>query len=733
MKRNVTLMAVAVLGGCFGNHGAVVPVVAPEKKEEIKAAPVMAQTPSSGPNESVAPSATPAPVVARDGAEIVNIKVGDPILESAVWFTASKAGAVEVSDKREGLQLFRFHTEELGQSRLIGAINGAVVSLPQAGDYLIAGPEKELAIESMPITLFSAMDRQTQLLECPEVERGTTIDFGITGYWWAIYAWTGDTSFPVKVDVYLHGGLGSDHKGAEYSFANWREYNRTRSPDKARLAQEVRDYIIDPWDTSKRSDEAVARYLRNRRGCGDPGRPWIDACHSAGCLKAEIAMPMNSFGPDSWNHLGIIEVTPARGGSHLAIKEIANEAFARTHTPKVMQALYAAIIRGWGGFIVDFKGTLAEIASRGTLDFMNEGVKATAWNGRGTGIPRRTYNRFSEFFFNIPYLTGVLKPENRFLTEGTNIKGSGSPEMYVGLDGKTRFNYAEGLDSFIQEARSTFNSLSTEKRADVLAGYMEEEVVEESKDVLQRFGVDEALTNIWLIKDIRLDEELQKRGLAWLNTIIATAAATVEGDINENAANDGMVTIAQQLNLSAGSSILAPTSRYGALKIDEDAIRKRLPAIVDQFTVMKNLSHAGAVLGEPRVWDWMNERIFARLSKLREEEQENYVLTREDAEKFRDMLFPEEPRFLWAGYYREQGAREFTFNTWNVTFRQDPLEVGHKTRVRISGPVTVSIRHFYWYERTNEWMLEVGRDETKTLDVEKDFILRNGIWHLVIN
>lgn len=765
MKRGVLLVAAcAIIVGCFGRPATVTPV---QGKEETKtASPVAAQetlNPISKPENSQSPvatlaSPTPVPVVAKDPEmKIGNIRVGDPALESSVEFSVDRVGTVTVGPQStEGLRLFKVVDDQYGQTELIGNINGVVAEIPAVGTFKVVGKEKPLPFMDVPLGgEASQAQYRVQKIErnCPAIPipEKKLVWGGYTSPKVGTGRLTVDTEYPARVTVYLHRGAGNSDNPVD-SFQNWVDYNLGHSPDRVALAQRVRAYVHDPWDSGPSPHLAARKYNEDRTSCGVQGESWVDVCHSAGCQKVWRAYLDQPTFYDQ-NNRGIIASSPVLGGSHWSIDDLTYASLAANYEEK---AAHWAVVRTlvqweWGMLPLPSvqKILLRNILAGSRLSLYNEGARALAWNGIGAGIPTTSYKWYSNIFFERGrYLSRLLKPESRFTFPIGGDLGNMAPAQYTHAgEPSPMFNYIEAMGAAeLAQSRQYYKSPEMARgKMDVAVCYLNDSTSSQQAKIAafeKEYGETSKREMIWKnLVDPGYKRAFAKAALPWMNAVIAKSPAVVSHNPlpNESAANDGALTIAQQLGLRDGQSILAPGSKYGALIINRSAIDARLPDIVGGYELFGGCDHYDAVEGcRNQQWDWMNGRLIARVDAMREEEK-TFVLMDAVKREILDMLGPpggdfDEPT-EWDGT-RHRRIANYVLYASSVKWTQDPLNTGQRNRIRVVGTGKLATYVGWWSDIYNAYDYDPKQwDDTRyaTWNVDEQFVIRRGEPRLVAN
>ncbi|MDP2630785.1 MAG: hypothetical protein Q8P56_05260, partial [Candidatus Uhrbacteria bacterium] len=158
---------------------------------------------------------------------------------------------------------------------------------------------------------------------------------------------------------------------------------------------------------------------------------------------------------------------------------------------------------------------------------------------------------------------------------------------------------------------------------------------------------------------------------------------------------------------------------------------------VATISVVPGMTHADIATDSPIPWwDVMNRRILKRLEGLHAEERE-LVLTEEEKQNILNVFF------LGGGggtfyarwndsisHYTLKSVFE-TPQTGEITFRQDPLGVGAKNRVRLGGKAYLPVTYYLWERDISMWATTVDSFRRLEVPMDFDFIKRSGVWHLV--
>lgn len=766
MKRGVVLaMACVIVVGCFGRPATTVSAPSAPEREDAKASPVATQetlNSSPIPEKLKAPvatteSPTTAPVVAQDsGMAISDIRVGDPVLEAAVRFTVNKAGTVTVRPQStDGLRLFKVRDDQFGKTELVGDLAGANevgVTIPTAGAYLVAGKERPVSFMDEPMALREAPSGQYRTQS--QTKCGPTIinrpSPQISMFDWnhvAIAAWTREPRVPTAVDVYIHHGAGGRDRPNRNSF----EAIEGFQPDGFTV-----HYIRDQWNTRLTADVAAQAY-NNRWSCGDSERLRLDLCHSAGCLKALIAF-LQAYDENlqyGWNNIGIIAASPAFGGSHVQIPDLFKAWAAQAHIPIHLTALYFLAQRDLG-FVTPVPDpgllVLRNILTGSKFTPLNELGRSLAWHGRGPqgmDIPTLSYPWFStvEAFFGISFPKRLLKPQSRFLTPKSNALGAYAPETYIDVNdgGGEYFNFAEALDGYytrlrngvVERGSETYidkdgttrtrtqqerGMMHIDKKVDVIVTYLNEADIQKGAEVFEnKYGAGKELANLWKLADPSSEYRLafETDIMPWLGRFVATAPSVTPYEANESRANDCCLTLAEQLGLASGSSIIAIDPVTGELLINDTAIKGRLPAYIDEYARFKGRSHIVAGVTDSAIRAQIERWIVKRRAKL-EEEERTTVLTEQDKTFMRNSLFPKDG----GGWYLTgSGTTNYKYlDLSTLQFIQDPNQ---RNLVRVVGSGRVE---YYSQQWGPFWQ---SKDYYSQWVADHRFVRRNGVWLLL--
>lgn len=762
MRRIATLAAalVAAAVGCFGKPVAIVPASNAPGGEEAKASPVVAQESPTSPalEVSTAPAAeaapTPMPVVAEDDEmKVTDIRVGDPALESALRFSVDRAGNVTVRPQSaDGLRLFKVRDDQYGQTELIGGIDGTGAALPAAGTYLVAGKEKPLPFMDVPLGGDAPPTQyRTQKLErnCPaapipekKLEWG-----GYTSPKIGTGRITVDTDYPARVTVYVHRGSGNSDDPAD-NFQNWIDYNQSSSPDNRALTERVRAYVPNLWDSGPSPHLAAGKYIEGRSECGVRGESWVDICHSAGCQMILRALLKQSEHYEI-NNRGIIAVAPVLGGSHWSIPDLTDASLAFNYEEKAAHwaSVRALIQWEWRMLIPQAvrKIFLPDLLVGSQFSLYNEGARALAWNARGAGIPRVSYPWYSETFFERGrYLPRPLKPESRFVFPINGDLGSVALAQYTHVgEPSPMFNYIEAMEVELARQRQYAGSPTLARDImDVAVCYINEATTSQQAKIVQfeqEYGEISKLEFAWRGKtDAKYRRAFGKAALPWMNTVIAMAPAVASHDPvpNESAANDGALTIAQQLGLRDGPSLLDSKSKYGKLLINRAAIDLRLPYLIGRYEQFDGRDHYNAVEGDSELWDWMNERLIARVDALREEER-TYVLTNKDKREILDMVGPPNGDYEEYGEWddsirKHRKVTKYWLSIRSIQWTQDPLGTGQQNRVRVIGTGTMNTIVGWWNQYGDYYDYGSWDPIQRDWIVDEQFVVRGDDPRLVV-
>lgn len=746
------LTVVAV--GCFGRPVTITANVSPVAAQETF-------NPTATPENSQSPVVTtepptPVPVLAQDPEmKIGDIQVGDPALEAAIQFVADRAGTVTVRPQStEGLRLFRVKDDQYGQTEFVSELQGPEVKVPNAGTFKVVGKEKSLPFMGVPLggDASQAQYRVQGMRGCPAIPiPSKKLEWGgYTSPKVGIGRLTADTEYPAKVTVYLHSGAGNSDDPRD-SFQNWVDYNQSSSPDKEALAERVRAYVPDPWDSGPSPYFAARKYNEDRTSCGVRGESWIDVCHSAGCQKVWRAL-LEQIQHYENNNSGIIASSPALGGSHWPITDLTNASLAFNYEDKAAHWASVRVLVQWEwGMLIPQtvrKIFLPDILAGSRFSLYNEGARALAWNGLGAGIPRVGYPWYSNIFFaRGRYLQLPLRPESRFTFPISGDLGSVAPAQHTHVgEPSPMFNYVEAMGAELTRLRQYYKSPEMARgKMDVAVCYLNDTAASQSAKIQafeKEYGGDSILDLAWRNNvEPGFHRRFAKAALPWMNAVVAKSPAVASHDPNpnENAINDGALTACQQVGCLEGPSILAPGSKYGALMINRAAIDTRLPDIVGGYELFGGCDHYNAVEGcRNQQWGWMNSRLIARIDALREKEK-TFVLTDAVKREILDMLGPpngdsEEPT-EWDGT-RHRKITNYVLYTSSVKWTQDPLGTGQRNRVRVVGSGKLATYVGWWNELYGYYDYDPKQWDSSryaTWDVNEDFIVRGGEPWLVAN
>lgn len=756
------LVMAGVVVGCFGGQTAVMPVE-PERKEQTQPAAISSSAPTQEQTSSPMPAEpssvpTPQPVVVADGsgAQITDIHVGDPALEQAMQFTIDRAAKVAIPiEASGGLRLFQVRTDQFGQTVEIGDVQGNEAALPSAGTFRVVGKEKMPSFAEVPLGGdMTSSQYHVQSADCPPLVREIKRTYG--GYPASVMAWTRDTEFPPKVKIYLHRGAGNSDDPVD-SFQNWVDYNQTRSPDKSALAERVKAYVPDPWDSGPAPSVAANQYSSRRINCGTPGEVWIDTCHSMGCVKTWLALLQEDY--SRWNNIGAIMVAPAIGGSHLAIDGLTKASLAINYREKAIHwgGIRSLVQAEWGMLLPRNKATLflKDLLAGSRISPYSEGARSLAWTGIGTGIPSMSYPWYSPFSFGTPHLPQRLKPEVRYTmpweSGGYNESAPGS---HTWQDDGKMYNFIEAVAAKDLQTKLSDGTLVTDGKFDVAICYLNEGLASHSAKIREfearYIATDSAtLNSIWRTAYSLVNKKERRRfaqeALPWMSAVIAMSPSVIPNDPNpnENAFGDGALTACQQIGCLDGQSIVAPGSKYGALIINRGAMIARKPHYVDQWKDFPGRSHQDAVSGEfdddkkgdgdQELWDWKNSRVIARVDRLWKQDRV-YVLTNEDKRRILDTVGPYNGDIYlptdWDGS-RHLSMTHYRLSTTSVQWIQDPLGTGQKSRIRLIGKGTMYTSKGWYNGLFGDY--DYGATKTEPWDVAEDFIARQGALLLVVN
>ncbi|MEK7122658.1 MAG: hypothetical protein AAB855_02265, partial [Patescibacteria group bacterium] len=322
------VLVVAVVG-CFSKPATVAPVLPERKNEEKTPSPLVTVSPiqeakTSPTSEENSPHVSQ-PIIEAISADVnlADIRIGNPALESSVYFTADRAGTVRIrSQTTDGLRFFRVRTDQFGQTELVGGINGVEVAIPDAGTYKVTGKEKPPSFMDVPLggsAPSQATNYRVQSVgDCQPPEEVEHV--------YSIGGWRGTTTRTIKspafpadkrILVWLHRGAGNSDDLRD-NFVPWVEYLKNNYPRRDELASLVKEYVPDYWDSGPAPNIGATSFRVRQADCRGTGYRSVSVCHSAGCLKALLA------GLD----LGLVAVAPAFGGSHLATDKLTDAALS---------------------------------------------------------------------------------------------------------------------------------------------------------------------------------------------------------------------------------------------------------------------------------------------------------------------------------------------------------------------------------------------------------------------
>lgn len=660
----------------------------------------------------------------------------------------------------EQLLLYRVRDDQFGQAERIDTAQTASRTtqgltvpeflIPAIGDFLLAGSERfpfindtleMIALDKVEYGIFpiegngvigsttTGQDQSPMTLKLGSYVRGRP-------------SWTRDEAFPVKVNVFIHHGSGSDHRSASYSFSEWVEYNNTQSPRRGELAATVRGYYLDRWNTRLSPDAGAEKFNTNRTTQFDPGTPWIHISHSAGCNVAtciwsrEDSVYADNGGYMRYNDLGRIELAPARGGSQLETPDLIYATISKQHRPVLLSVAYLIRLRDVGE--LTFSGTrmsITELLTGKPLTLLNENGRTLAWDGRGVGFPlNMTYQWFAFDDVTFPYFQKRITEAAKFRATPC---GDGIPTdlRYIDLrTGECFYNYAQKIDSL----ENWYKTESIGGR-DAIAGYVpkiDPKTIEKAENtVLSPKSLRYAMSDS---SDWGFKEKFERDALPFGCFLIAKSPSLTSNDPlpNENVLCDCAVGVAQQLNLKEGRSILSAGSTYTNYGIDMGAVHERLPTSIRKFEILQ-MNHIDAATGSPATWDLMDRYLLERTQKLRDEEN-NLVITDEDKRILRETFVPAGNKD-WFKYdldvehYRYRQQKVYYFYPDAFTYTQDPLDTKQKNRVRVQGSGRTIIGIEWWDDYWNDYRenLSGGGASSERWSINRDFIKRNGRWHIV--
>ncbi|MBI4600187.1 hypothetical protein HY732_04710 [Candidatus Uhrbacteria bacterium] len=647
-------------------------------------------------------------------------------------------------------RLYQVRDDQFGQTELVDAgqqtrtmqaLSPAGIIIPMAGNFLLALKERfsfvDDVIEAIPeldakdYGMFPVMGDGTIGPRMSQAGSGQDVVVMIGSYPVTVSTWTQDESFPVKVNVFMHPGSGSESRTGPYSFSEWVKYNTNLSPRKDELAGAVRGYFVDRWNTRLGPDMGASVFNANRQTKFDQGTPWVHVCHSAGCNEATSAW-LND-GMHRYNDLGRIELAPARGGSQYETPELIYATIAKLHLSPFMSLVYLLSLRDAGELNFSGKGTapIAALLVGKPQTLLNENGRTLAWDGRSVGIPNTTYSWFALGDISLPFLQKRISETVKYRATpcGSDIP---KDQRYVDLrTGECYYNYAQKLD-FLEKWYAT-ESVGVR---DVIAAYVptvDPDTVKKAEEtVLSPKALRYAIP--WK-GDKQFKERFERDALPLGCFLIARSPSIVPSDPlpNENILCDCAVPVAQQLRLKDGRSILKTGSTYRSFGIDEGAVQERLPPTVRKFKIVK-MNHADVATGSPETWDIKNQYLLERRQKLRDEEN-NLVLTDEDKWMLKAYVVPQYPERIGFDPMSNgifYGRRIYTFYPEQFTYTQNPLlQTGQKNRVRVIGRGYSFIEKEWYNGDTGGYDRCTNCLETERWTINRDFIKRNGRWHLV--
>ncbi len=638
--------------------------------------------------------------------------------------------------------LFRVRDDQFGQAELIdGGVRTTQellsdVLIPAVGIYLIKNREKIFVDGTIVLPPIFGEEKygvfpirgDGALGSKFAVSAQTNLVLKIGSYIRGPVTWTRDEAFPVKVNVFVHPISGHEDRSLSYSMVDWVKHNNTQSPRRDEIAKTVRGYFLDSWNTRLNPDIGGSVFNGNRRTYFDPGTPWIHACGSAGCNEATKAWVEE--GHERYNDLGRIEDAPARGGSQHEVPDLVYATIAQQHLPWLMSLAYLIHQRDAGllNSTTQTKAVVDALAGK-PFTLLNENGRTLGWDGRGTGFPvGMTYQWFAPGDASFPYFQKRILEAAKFrVTPCGSIPAN---LQYTDLrTGECFYNYAEELD-FLEGWYAT-ESIGVR---DVIAGYVpavDPKTIEKAEStVLSTQAIRYALP--WQSMDFR--EKFERDALPLGCFLIAKSPSLTSNDPlpNESVLCDCAVGVAQQLNLKNGRSILAPGSTYASFSIDTGAIRERLPVTTRKHAILP-FDHMVISRGNPAVWDLKDQWLLERTQKLRDEEN-NLVITEEDKRIFRETFVPAGNKD-WLGFDYQadlgrNGRRKvYYFYPGVFTYTQDPLGTKQKNRVRVKSSGSTIIGLEGWDSYLGDYK-EYGA-ESERWSINRDFIKRNGRWHVV--
>ncbi len=646
--------------------------------------------------------------------------------------------------------LYRIRDDQFGQAELVENAQQAVrtaqelftdILVPAVGNYLIRNREKIfvegnivlppiLGEESYGVFPMQSDGTLGSKFTGP-AQAGLVLKLGsytVVGE----PPWTRDETFPVKVNVFIHPISGHEHRSLSYSMSEWVRYDANSSPRKDELAKTIRGYFLDRWNTRLNPDIGASAFNANRRAYFDPGTPWEHLCGSAGCNETTSIWAGEGF--DRYNDLGQIEDAPARGGSQHEVPDLVYATISKQQLPWLMSLAYLVNQRDAGllNSTTPTRAVVDALVGKPTT-LLNDNGRALAWDGRGTGFPvNMTYPWFAvgdEFF---PFFQKRITEAAKYRVTPcgsipTNLK-------YMDLrTGECFYNYAEGLD-FLEDH---YASESVGMR-DVIVGYVpavDPEMVRKAESAV--LSVQTLRYMLQLPTDIQFQEKFERDALPLGCFLIAKSPSLTPNDPlpNENILSDCAVGVAQQLNLKNGRPILSTGSTYKNFGIDMSAINERLPVSTRKFKTLP-LDHLAITKGNPLVWDIQDQWLLERTQKLREEEN-NLVITDDDKWILRGKFIPAgEKDWLYSAYNPETRVRDsrtvYYFYPGVFTYTQDPLSTKQKNRVQVKSSGFTVIGTEWWDGNRGGYYENYGGGATsENWSINRDFIKRNGRWHLV--
>jgi hypothetical protein len=649
------------------------------------------------------------------------------------------------------IRLYRVRDDQFGQPELIDTgqqarttqgLPFAHIVLPTTGNFLLALKERfpfvDDVIEAIPeldadkygIFPISGSGEIGLTAVAEIAPQGPPIVM-VGSYPATIATWTRDETFPVRVNVFIHHGSGSENRSDPYSFSEWVKYDSARSPRRKELADVVRGYYLDRWNTRLGPDSGASTFNINRRIRFDSGTPRIHGCHSAGCNEATSAWLSDAMG--RYNDLGRIELSPARGGSQYETPDLIYATIAKLHLSPFMSLAYLLYLRDMGELSFSSQRTapIASLLVGKPQTLLNENGRSLTWDGRSVGIPNTTYPWFALGDISFPFLRKRISETIKYRTTPCH-DGVPANLRYTDLrTGECFYNYAELLDTY--EERLGNEAIGSR---DVIAAYVPtvdpETVKKAEKTVLSPQALRYAIPRS---KDKQFKEKFERDALPLGCFLIARSPSVVPSDPlpNENLLCDCAVPVAQQLRLKNGRSILRTGSTYTNFGIDEGAVQERLPATVRKFKAVK-MNHADVATGSPEVWDLMDQWLLERIAPWRDEEN-NLVLKDEDRRIMKEVFIPAGGRD-WIEFDYDAGLRRYVrrkaysfYGTGSFRYLQDPLGTKQKNRVRVTANGSTIIGLEGWKVSRGEYVEYATTSESWTIN--RDFIRRGGIWHLV--